>query len=291
MSYGTARVSQIIWNSGGGDTVLDYNSGIRNGDNYSGGILQAQSLTGVTGTFTASISGNTLQGSFLYTDTLSGVSGIFTSIASGSAITGTSLNATNVTGGSVSGATLSGTTASIDVCEVTGNLTASTFTAPTGDITTITAQSGRFTSVISGGDFKASGNVTVITSAGAVQPFGLFSFPGNLGTSGATLISKGNGTTQWNAGSSNYSVEIVSGNTTGVAGTTYVLISGTTFTLPVSPATGDYLVVINRSNTTTGTVDRNGSSIMGLAENLEINDLNFKTEFIYYGGSEGWVLL
>ena len=30
---------------------------------------------------------------------------------------------------------------------------------------------------------------------------------------------------------------------------------------------------------------------MGLAENVVINDLNFKTEFIFYGGTEGWVLL
>lgn len=358
MAYGRARIKQLIWNSGGGDTVFDYNGGIRNGDDYSGGVLQAQSITGITGTFTVSVSGAEIQADNLNTTTLSGVSGIFTALASGATITGTSVEATNITGTtvsgvdlsgqtttigtvvsvtsitgttfeattadfgtvtaetgtftttlsgafitgtsvrataitgtSISGTTVSGPTANITVARVTGTLTAPTFEGTEGDITTITTETGTFSDLISGASFKADSNTTVITDAGNVKPFGLFSFPGNLGTSGATLISKGNGTTQWNAGSANYSVEVVTGAITGVAGTMYVMTTGTTITLPVTPATGDFLIIRNQSDSTTGVVDRNGSNIMGLAENVVINDLNFKTEFIFYGGTEGWVLL
>ena len=56
---------------------------------------------------------------------------------------------------------------------------------------------------------------------------------------------------------------------TMVTGRTYAYYPGvTTLTLPASPTAGDTLRIINRSGTSTATIERNGSNIMGLAENL-----------------------
>lgn len=50
------------------------------------------------------------------------------------------------------------------------------------------------TGVISGGAFKTSGNVTVITSAGGVSPYGLYTVPSGVGISGY-IAAKDSGTT------------------------------------------------------------------------------------------------
>lgn len=222
MTYGTVKAKSLIYESGGSDVTFDYTNLIQNGDNFSGGIIQGQLLSGVTGVFTDLISGNTIQ--------------------------------------------------------------ATTFTAPV-----LSGVSGVFTSVISGASYKASGNVTVITGSGDIRPYGTLSFPPYVGASGQFLTSNGDGSTNWETDV--YAVEIVSGTVTGEAGKTYVIISGTTLTLPATPATGAFLSVVNKSNTTTGTVARNGESIMGAAEDLTIDDVNFAVDFIYYGGSEGWVFI
>ena len=55
------------------------------------------------------------------------------------------------------------------------------------------------TGIISGAVYKTSGNVTVISGSGDVRPYGLFSFPASVGTSGYYLVTNGNGTTSWAA--------------------------------------------------------------------------------------------
>lgn len=53
------------------------------------------------------------------------------------------------------------------------------------------------TGIISGAVYKTSGNVTVISGSGDVRPYGLFSFPASVGTSGYGITTNANGTTSW----------------------------------------------------------------------------------------------
>lgn len=297
MAYGSLKVNRIIFNSGGTDYILDVTSLVSNGSNFSGGTIQATSITGVTGVFTSVLSGALITGSTGNITTFSGSTGIFTSSLSGNAITGTSLNATFVTGNTVTATTLTANTGTV------GNLTSSTtvsggtISGTSATLTSFTGASGSFSSVVSGALYKCSGNITIISGSGDIRPYGLYSFPQSVGTNNYVLATNGNGTTAWveatggGGGGSSYQISGLTTNTTGVAGTYYVLLSGLTFTLPASPSQGDYVGIINRSNTTTGTVARNGSNIMGLAEDMTINDLNARFRLIYVDASQGWVTL
>lgn len=222
MAYGTVKAKSLIYESGGSDVAFDSSAIIQNGANFSGGVIQGQTISGATGVFTTAISGALIQATTFSTPVLSGVSGVFTT-------------------------------------QISGTL------------------------------FKASGNTTVISGSGDIRPYGLFSFPNIVGVSGQFLTSNGDGNTNWETDV--YAVEVVTGTVTGEAGKTYVLTTGTTITLPGSPATGAFLTVVNRSNTTTGTVARNGNSIMGEAADLTIDDVNFAVDFIYFGDTQGWVFI
>lgn len=289
MTYGTVKAKSLIYESGGSDVIFDYTKLTENGDNFSGGIIQGQLISGATGVFTALISGNTIQATTFATPVFSGASGVFTSFLSGVSVTGNSVNATSITGNSISGVNVSSSTGILGDLVAPGTISGTTITGTAVSLGSLQTVSGVFTSEISGGSYKASGNVTVITGSGDVRPYGTLSFPPYVGASGQFLTSNGDGSTNWEADV--YAVEIVSGTVTGEAGKTYVIISGTTLTLPATPATGAFLSVVNRSNTTTGTVARNGESIMGAAEDLTIDDVNFAVDFIYYGGSQGWVFI
>lgn len=356
MAYGTVKAKSLIYESGGSDVVFSTANLIQNGDNFSGSIVQGQTLSGATGIFTNLISGNTIRGTTFSTPIFSGATGIFTALLSGLTITGTAIRATTITGSSFSGVQFNGTTGYLGDVTTTGTISGVTLTGNTGRFTNITGVTGVFTSLlsgvaitgtnlntttltgqsisgntirsitgnigdlvstgtisgtsitgtnlnagniqaitgvfttqISGGLFKAGNNTTVISGNGNVRPFGVFSFPAAPGVSGKALVSNGDGTTKWGADST--TVEVVTGVTVGTAGSVYVLSTGAAFTLPGSPVTGAYVSVINRSNSTTGSIGRNGNNIMGLAENLLVNDINFAVDFIYYGGTEGWVLI
>lgn len=60
-----------------------------------------------------------------------------------------------------------------------------------------TTQNISTTGTISGGIFKASGNVTVITNAGAIYPYGLYSLASGTGTNGQALTVTTGNTTEW----------------------------------------------------------------------------------------------
>lgn len=84
---------------------------------------------------------------------------------------------------------------------------------------------------------------------------------------------------------------VISGNTTGVAGGFYVLTASLTLTLPASPTAGDVVHVANRSGVMTCVIDRNGSNLMGLAENMTLNDASQPFSLAYADASRGWVLI
>lgn len=293
MAYGSIRANTIIFNSGGSDTTIDLTTLIASGTNFSGNVIEANTFSGVSGIFTTSLSGVTIEGSTGNIDTVSGATGIFTSLASGVSITGTNINATNITGQTISGVTFAASTGNIPNLTITGTLSGNTISGTSGDFDVITVASGEFTSEISGEIYKCSGNVTVISGSGDVRPYGLYSFPTTVGTANYVLKTNGDGTTDWVA-FNNPTIFQISGittNTNAIASTYYVLISGLTLTLPSSPAPGDYVGIINRSNTITGTIARNGSNIMSSGGDLTIDDVNARFRLVYANASQGWVIL
>ena len=85
-------------------------------------------------------------------------------------------------------------------------------------------------------------------------------------------------------------VATTSANTNLDLGKTYIYYSSVTLTLPASPTVGDRVEVINRSNTTTAVLARNGSNIMGLAENLDLDVLDGAFTITYSNATDGWVI-
>lgn len=80
-----------------------------------------------------------------------------------------------------------------------------------------------------------------------------------------------------------------SGPVTGVASKSYFLTSAITLNLPVTPSTGDWIKICNRG-TTIPTIGRNGSLIMGTAEDMTLDIANVPFTLIYTGATHGWVI-
>lgn len=85
-------------------------------------------------------------------------------------------------------------------------------------------------------------------------------------------------------------IQVISGNTTAAVSRAYVLTASLTLTLPASPIAGDWVTVMNRSGTVTATIARNGQSIMGLAEDMTVDDLNAGFRLVFADATRGWVL-
>jgi len=74
-------------------------------------------------------------------------------------------------------------------------------------------------------------------------------------------------------------------------GYVYVYYSGiTSFSLPPSPTIGSTVRIINRSGITTAIVLRNGNKIMGVADDLEFDELNATFSMTYASDTDGWIL-
>ena len=90
---------------------------------------------------------------------------------------------------------------------------------------------------------------------------------------------------------SEYTISEISTNTAAQKEFIYVLTASLTVTLPASPSVGDKLAIVNTSGTTTPVVARNGSLIMGAAEDFTIDVNNVAIELIYTGATKGWVII
>lgn len=86
-------------------------------------------------------------------------------------------------------------------------------------------------------------------------------------------------------------VSTISSNTTAAVNTLYVLTASLTLTLPASPSINALVGVSNFSNTTTAVVARNGSNIMGVAEDLILDASQLSISLIYTGTDKGWVVI
>lgn len=85
-------------------------------------------------------------------------------------------------------------------------------------------------------------------------------------------------------------VDVIGTSQTAVSSTMYVVTASLTLTLPLSPAVGDWVKVSNLSETTTGTIARNGENIMGLAEDMLLDVENAGITLTYTGATQGWVI-
>lgn len=86
-------------------------------------------------------------------------------------------------------------------------------------------------------------------------------------------------------------VSVIGTNTNASPFVVYVLTASLVLTLPSSPNTGDWIKISNLSNTATCTLGRNGTNIMGLAENLLLDDPQASFEIVYSGAAYGWVVI
>lgn len=84
-------------------------------------------------------------------------------------------------------------------------------------------------------------------------------------------------------------MSVIGTSTAAVAYTTYALTASLTLTLPASPTAGQWVGVINRSATTTPVIGRNGQNIMGLAEDLTIDNANASLTLVFADATRGWV--
>jgi hypothetical protein len=84
-------------------------------------------------------------------------------------------------------------------------------------------------------------------------------------------------------------INVISTNTTAVASRTYVFTATLTLTLPSSPTAGDFVMFSNRSATSTPVIGRNGSNIMGLAEDMTVDNVNYFGTLVYADATRGWI--
>jgi hypothetical protein len=128
------------------------------------------------------------------------------------------------------------------------------------------------------------------TSAGVSLKVGAFSINFGLNAANRLVLAGGSGTAAEKIVKLNRSIPI-SVNTTSQVDNTYVMTASLILTLPPTPTAGDEVGAINRSGTTTCVIARNGSNIMGLAENMIVDKLNAPLTLRYIDATQGWILV
>lgn len=221
--------------------------------------------------------GNALLTGALYWNTGSSIMKVWT----GSAWSATYLPATGYL--ALSGGTMTGN------ITFAGGQTWPTFNqSTTGNAATATAlQTAR---TINGVSFNGTANITVTANTPNSLTINGTPFNG----SSAVSLTAGDVFTTSAQTLTNKTIRlmtsVVSTNTAAVASTTYVLTASLTLTLPATPTAGDWVRVVNRSATTTAVVARNGEKIMGLSEDMTLNDVNAKVLLVYADATQGWVI-
>lgn len=195
MPYGTLKVDNITYTSGGSDASTtvsgivglaagNFNNvtatGTISGATVTGGTGNFGNLTAISGVFTTQVSGATVVGPTHTGATANFNNGNFTGTLSGATVTGNAGQFTNISAGggnftTVTGATLTGTTVNANSANFTSSVTGVTFTGTTGNFS-----SGVFTTQVSGATVAgpthtgttanfASGNFTSTLSGNTVR--------------------------------------------------------------------------------------------------------------------------
>ena len=215
----TGRVSGVtITGAGGGFTTLTGTTVTGTTANFVSGVFSTQvsglNITGQFGRFNSVESTVITGGNIIGTTSISGtsVSGINAQFGT---LTGNTAGFTTLTG-----ITITGTTANFVSGVYTTQLSGATVTGgiarfTSGIFNTIVAASHTVTGnlVVSGdlnvegtvsGSTFAAGNAIFVSGSGDLRPYGLFSFPATVGTSGYFLKTEADGTTTWAAGAGGY---------------------------------------------------------------------------------------
>lgn len=140
----------------------------------------------------------------------------------------------------------------------------------------------------------AGGNSGLMTGSDKSKLNGIASgATANAGT--VTSVSGGTGLSGsvTSSGSIDLYSSVTTGGTTTLADEAFrtVTSSGSTITLPSSPSSGDTVYISNGDYTNT-VIARNGSNIMGLAENMTLNVANIGITLVYSGNAtQGWRII
>ena len=87
------------------------------------------------------------------------------------------------------------------------------------------------------------------------------------------------------------STSVISTNTTAEKDKLYVITASLTLTLPSSPAVNDKVYFCDLSASSTSIIARNGSKIMGTAEDLTLDKINPGGTLWFSGSTYGWLII
>ncbi len=135
-------------------------------------------------------------------------------------------------------------------------------------------------------------NLSSNTLAGTIAQFNAAVSDADLATQSDLTSLSGTVSSLSNTVATNQTTEtvtVISTNTTAVSGTHYTLTASLTLTLPASPTAGKWVSFSNRSGTTTAVIARNGTNIMGLAEDMTLDSTEASGVLIYSDATRGWV--
>lgn len=179
---------------------------------------------------------------------------------------------------------------------VTGNAATATnmaYSGLTGTIPTWNQNTTGTAANVTGTVAIANGGTGATTSSSALANLGaqatLVSGSNIRTVNGNSLLGSTDIVISASAGSD--AVNVITTATTLVRYNTYVITAALTATLPITPTVGDWVVISNRSNVRTVTIARNGSNIMGLAENMTLDTVNPAFKLTYANATQGWVLI
>jgi len=124
---------------------------------------------------------------------------------------------------------------------------------------------------------STDGKVFVVTGIGSVG-IGTTNPTSNLHVIGDTRLER-------------IAISTTSTNLTMEPGYSYAYYVGvTSMTLPALPVMGNTLRIINRSGITTAIILRNGSNIMGVADDVLFDEVNGTYNFTYVNTTDGWII-
>lgn len=80
-------------------------------------------------------------------------------------------------------------------------------------------------------------------------------------------------------------------STQAVTFNTYVFTASLTLTLPLAPVAGDWVDFSDRSGFTTCVIARNSQNIMGVAEDMTLDNTNGSGKLVFVDATRGWVFV
>jgi hypothetical protein len=240
MAYGTLKVDNITYTSGGSDASTSVS-----------GLVQGN-FPNIT--ITGTISGTTITGDTGQFTTITAVTGIFTTTLSGNTVTGGTAGFTTITGQTVTGGAAGFTT-----------ITGQTVTGGTAGFTTITGQT--VTGALA--EFTSGTVKDLVITNSLVSPSGTdFSVAGNLVVGGSGFFGSGISVTGQVSGQTVTGTAAAFGTVTGttVTGTTanFVTVSGTTVT-----GTTANFVTVSGTTVTGGSINDSVGNVRNIPQNAQ----------------------